>query len=377
VSRAVRLTLLTEIPAPYRVPIFNALAEREDIVLRVVFLRKGNPKRPYPISESEYRFDSEILPGFHFMRGSRWVVVNAAVGRALRRGKPDAVVIGGWAQPAFWTALAVAKLRRLPALAWVESTSRDERSGHPLLESVKRRFLRSCDGFIVPGSASSDYLRGLGVPDERIAVAPNAVDFELFRLRVDELRFDVGALRERLGVSGVCVLCVGRLDPEKGIDVAVEAVARLATDVSLVIAGIGPEEASLRALAAAVAPGRVRFLGFVQPARLAEWYAAADVFVLPSRSEQWSIPLNEAAVAGLPLVATDAAGASYELVEEGGNGFRVPAGDVDGFSRALGWLATDVELRRRAGRRSRELAVGFTPEAWAESVAALTRRALG
>jgi glycosyltransferase involved in cell wall biosynthesis len=103
-------------------------------------------------------------------------------------------------------------------------------------------------------------------------------------------------------------------------------------------------------------------------------YASADVFVLPSRSEQWGMVLNEAAAAGLPLIATDAAGAAYELVDDD---LRVPAGDVDALRTALRRLAADPALREAAGERARERVARLTPEAWAEGVLELARRAAG
>jgi glycosyltransferase involved in cell wall biosynthesis len=85
--------------------------------------------------------------------------------------------------------------------------------------------------------------------------------------------------------------------------------------------------------------------------------------------------LNEAAAAGLPLVATERSGAAHDLIEEGVNGFRVPAGDVAVLRARLTRFAEDPAFRASAGARSRELARGFTPEAWAEGVATLADRA--
>ena len=84
--------------------------------------------------------------------------------------------------------------------------------------------------------------------------------------------------------------------------------------------------------------------------------------------------LNEAAAAGLPLVATDGVGAARELVEDGVNGFLVPAGDEEALRDALRRLAGDAAFRAAAGDRSRELVARLTPEAWADAVASLARR---
>ncbi len=349
-----RLALLTEIPAPFRIPLFNTLAGRLD--LRVAFLRGRQPSRRYRLHEDELRFEWRILPGFRLGGGSRWVILNAGVRRAVAGA--DVVLLGGWSQPAFWEALALARVRRTPVLVWVESTLRDARPG--FAAGGKRLFARQAAAFVVPGRAAEEYVRSL-VPDARVVVAPNAVDAELFASRTDERE----RLRAELGVDRPCVLYVGRLAPEKGVDVLLEAARGL--DAQLVVAGSGPEDARLRS----AAPANVRFVGQLDRDALPALYAAADVLCLPSRSEPWGMTLNEGAAAGLPLVATEAVGAAWDLIEDGRNGFRVPVGDPDALREALRRLVDDEAFRRAAGGRSRELAAGFTAAAWAEAVGRL------
>ena len=314
-----------------------------------MFLRERNPDRPYDLHRDELRFDWQVLPGIDFMVRNHWVVLNHGVRRAV--GDADVVVLGGWNQPAFLEALASSRLRRAPSILWSESTGRDERTGR--YDPFKRVVLRTIDGFVVPGVAAHDYLRSLGVAEERITTAPNAVDPTIFG----------SAHRTRGG--GTCrVLAVARLAPEKGLDVLVEAAAGLPVEV--VIAGTGPEEDRLRELAGP----NVTFLGYVERDALPALYADADVAVVPSRSDPWGMVLNEAALAGLPLVSTTAAGGASDLVENDGNGFLVPPGDVDALRASIARLAEDEDLRRRAGARSLEIASRFTPDAWADAVAA-------
>ena len=263
-----RLALLTEIPAPYRIPLFNALAER--VALRVLFLAPVDPRRAfYEQHADEWRFDHEFLPGKELRRGGRWVVLNRGVVRALRRFRPDAVGVGGWNQPAFWLALAYTRVRRLPLLVWVESTARDARTESRPLELAKRTMIGKAAGFFVPGSAARAYVRGFGVPEDLIAVAPNAVDERVF----------APAAVDRRGRSTCTFLYAGRLDPDKGLDVLLRAFADVPGE--LVLVGSGSEEAHLRSLAAS----RVHFRGALGRDALPGEYAAADVFVLPSRSE--------------------------------------------------------------------------------------------
>lgn len=347
-----RIALLTEIPAPFRIPLFNALADRAD--LRVLFLARTDPRRAhYDLHQHEWRFDHRFLRGRAFHRG-RWTVLNRGVLRELRAFIPDAVAVGGWNQPAFWQALAYCRARRKPLLIWIESTARDARSDALPLELAKRALVRGAAGAFVPGRASAEYARTLGIPEERIVVAPNAVDNAFFagnaREEHDRCRF----------------VYVGRLDPEKGVDLLLDAFEGVPGE--LVIAGTGTEAESLRSRAGE----NVRFLGPVARDETPALYGSADVFVLPSRSEQWGMVLNEAAASGLALVATDAAGAAYELVDDD---LRVPAGNVAALADAMRRLAGDSTLRAQAAARSRERVASLTPEGWAEGVLALARRA--
>ncbi len=357
-----RVSLLTEIPAPFRIPIWNALAGREGIDLELVFLALHQPNRPYQLHRGEWRFAWRVLPGARPTIAGRWLAVNRGAARAVAGA--DVVVVGGWNQPAFWQAALVARLRRRPLVLWVESTARDSRSGQAAASAAKRRLVASADAVLVPGSASAAYADELGA--RRVVVAPNAVDLSLFREAVRAARSDREALRERLGLEGCCFLAVGRLAPEKGFDVLLRAVAGV-EGATTVVLGAGPEEDRLRR----EAPPGVRFAGHVARDELPLWYAAADALVAPSRSEPWGFAIQEAAAAGLPIVATDAAGAAHDLVDEGENGFRVPAGDADALAAALQRVAGDPAFRARAGVRSEALAAALTPERWADAVAAL------
>jgi glycosyltransferase involved in cell wall biosynthesis len=341
------VVLLTEIPAPYRIPLFNALAER--VELRVLFLRDRHPARPYDLHRDELRFEWHVLRGIAATVHSHWFVLNGSVARSLRLA--DAVIVGGWNQPAFVEALMWCRLRNVPTILWSESTLRDRRSGRH--ELSKRLLLNAADAFLVPGAASREYLETLGAPEERITIAPNAVDAGIFG----------GVTRSR--ASGpVRLLAVGRLAPEKGIDTLLQAAEGL--QVEIVLAGSGPEEARLRKLAGP----NVTFLGYVERDALPVVYADADVLVMPSRSEPWGMTLNEGALAGLPLVATTAAGAAFELIEEGVNGFRVPPNDPTSLEKAIRRLVDDEGFRRAAGARSREIVARFTPDGWADAVVA-------
>lgn len=176
--------------------------------------------------------------------------------------------------------------------------------------------------------------------------------------------------------SEVVVGYLGRLDPDKGVDVLLQAVGR--ERLALIAAGeprFGPAGygADLRALADREAAGLVRWLGEVPEPW--SFLAGVDVLAVPSREEPFGRVAAEAAVAGRPVVATDCGGLS-EVVEPGRTGLLVPPDDPAALGAALRELADDPALRLRLGAAARASADRFDPSAHARRVGAVLDRAV-
>ena len=135
-------------------------------------------------------------------------------------------------------------------------------------------------------------------------------------------------------------------------------------------AGDGPARAKLVRLAQNIRPGTVCFPGFVQREELAILYALSEALVLPTHSDPWGLVVNEAMACGLPIVVTNVAGCSADLVEDGGNGYIVPPGNPERLKAALDSLIKSPELRRQMSVRSTERIREYSPEACAAGLAA-------
>jgi 1,2-diacylglycerol 3-alpha-glucosyltransferase len=153
--------------------------------------------------------------------------------------------------------------------------------------------------------------------------------------------------------SGFTVFYVGRLAPEKNLPYLLAAFGKLIAkvpDTTLWIAGQGPEGEQLKKLCKKMGlSARVRFLGYLEPQALAPYYAACDVFVLPSIEETQSIVALEAMWFGKPLIVTNRIISATELVEPGVNGYIVNADSTDDLSERLYALSQDSALRAQMG----------------------------
>ena len=222
--------------------------------------------------------------------------------------------------------------------------------GTPWLEPLVWRWLvrfhRPARLIHTPGEAVWKELRQRGL--ERAVLWGRGVDVDHFR----PYRRDIGWRRWLAGGDDtVVVLHVGRLAPEKNLDVLVDAWttahAVLGQRATFVIAGDGPSARSLIS--------RLRFvrqLGFVDREALARLYASADLCVLPSSSETCGLVALEAMASGLPVIAADAGGLR-ESVRPNLNGLLVPPHDAPGFGDAIVALALDAPRRRAMGRAAR------------------------
>lgn len=226
-----------------------------------------------------------------------------------------------------------------------------------------RGFHRQAHRVFTPSAPAREALLGLGLSD--VEVWGRGVDARLFH---PERRSHEWRLRHGLGAAFV-FLHVGRLAPEKDIEVLLDAFALLAStapagSVRLVIAGAGPSERLLRRRAHPA----VTFLGNLDRQReLPTAYASADAFAFASSTETLGLVVLEAMAAGLPVIASPEAGVVDHLRDDA-NGLAFPARDAAACADAMRRLVQDEPLRRRLGAGARATAVS---RSWDDEIARL------
>lgn len=201
------------------------------------------------------------------------------------------------------------------------------------------RAARQVAAVIAVSQALQDAIAALGVDRQKVTVLRNGVDLERFAPR------ERTAIREKLGLTGAVWLTVGHLVELKGVHLAIAALARV-PEVTLLIAGRGPQEPTLRALVSELGlQERVRFLGPIAHAQLCDYYNAADALIHASSREGMPNVVLESMACGTPVVAAPFASAGEVLGA-------AAAGEIADERSAGAIAAAWLRLRDRAPSRA-------------------------
>jgi glycosyltransferase involved in cell wall biosynthesis len=365
-----RVAIVVGVPTPYRDHLFERLARSADYDIQALYCRDHQPSQGWRLGAPLYpaRCLRNLAPaGWH----ERLLIggINPGVRRGLRAFRPDAVIVYGY--NALTTLLAVhwASKRRIPVLMRSDSNVLEEDGKPPLVLAFKRLFLRWLTsrvyGFLSVGTTNSQYWLHYGANPKRIFLARYAVDNEYFSRQAARYRARREQIRDENGWrQRYLLLYVGRLVPVKGVEVLIDAVRRICkvrADIGLLIVGEGPERRALEKRARNLP--QVFFLGFRDWNQLPKFYAAADLFVLPSVREPWGLVVNEAMASGLPVIATRKVGAAQDLIIEGQNGYLVPASDAEAMASAIDRACQSEERLRTLGEGARPVIASWNYDA--------------
>jgi glycosyltransferase involved in cell wall biosynthesis len=224
-----------------------------------------------------------------------------------------------------------------------------------VLRGTRNAALRRARHVFCPSAYLRNVALGWGLDPARSSVLPNPAP------NVPALP-DRSELRSERDLNGHVLVFAGRLGPQKAVGVLLEALADV-PDVTLVIAGDGPERAALERRAATLGlDGRVRFLGAVPRDSVLRLFRAADASVLPSAWENFPHTVVEALAVGCPVIAT-AVGGIPEVVVDGENGLLVTPGDASALAAAIGRFFSDDELRARLAGAAARSVEGYSEQA--------------
>lgn len=331
------------------------------------FVRTSQPETPFVRAAREHGVELVLVrQRFNF----DWQALRQ-LKRLVAQANIDLIQTHGYKENFFGLLLRLMTGRRW--ICFLHGTT-DENLKMKLYHALDRVLVRFADRIVAVSRELATRVVGHGA-EPRVRIVENAIGGEVRPVNA----FDLAAWRRRYSVQrGRVILCVGRLSPEKGQDVLLEAAAILRDrDVrfQLLLAGDGPWRDSLarRTVALGLAT-QAAFLG--EQSRMELVYAAADMLVLPSRKEGMPNVVLEAMQHGLPIVATRV-GAVPEMLRDGVEAILVPPEQPKALAQALAALLADprraVEIGR-AGRRA--LLPRFSPERRTEQMERVYREVI-
>jgi glycosyltransferase involved in cell wall biosynthesis len=357
------IALLTNYLAGYRMPLYERLAARHQ--LEVLCYAGGDRYAPPWITAG---LDAQIaaapFPARRLDGGAR-----AAFSISKRYDAVIAPYGGGAILPAAYGGVRV---HRKAFVLWASVWSQPRSSANTLAAPLTRHIYRHADAVIAYGEHARRFVAGIRGRDSDVFVAPQSVEPELFGASIEQTQIDAFRGRHALG-QGALVLYAGRLVPEKGVNVLLDAWRLLQADAArtpaatLVLIGGGSLADSFAGAA------NTKLLGPLARAELPVAYAAAEFAVLPSIPtprflEPWGLVCNEAMHQAKPMIATTAVGAvAGGLVRDGDTGLVVAPGDAAALARALSRLLEDAQLRRRLGEHARAAVGAYTYDAMVEA----------
>ena len=354
-----QLTILTNIPTPYRLSFFSAinaeLATGGDS-LTVFFCADTERNRLWRVSLNDQPFRCEILPGLHVSIKGIPLHFNPRVVRRLRSQRPRWLIsAGAWNLPTVMLANVKWVCPSSARVFWTEAHESAVLHAQGPIAAVRRASMASYDGFAVPNQRSEDFVRREVGGEPAIIRLPNTANPEVFYPPTEQQR--AGA-RDALGLpmDSTVICTVSQLEPRKRVleltAAFLELTKRSNARPMLVVAGTGSLAPQMRELMRQ-SQGSMRMLGHLSEREVRGLYHASDGFALLSSWDPNPLSMVEAAMCGLPIVAAQSVGNAEEIVDHERSGLVLESSDPRVVLRGLEWLAEMGESDRRlAGSRS-------------------------
>ncbi len=370
----VRVLFLNSHPIQYFAPLYQEISRREDFKLKVFYCSRhgleGERDEEFGV---EVKWDLPLLSGYSFEFLKNYSpkpsiygfggLLNLGLISRLRKEPKSILIVHGWGYASNLLAIFFGKLSGHVVCLRGESPASHEQI-RPV-SGLRRFFLKRIlfpvlDYFLFIGKENKAFYKMYGIPESRLVFAPYSVDNQRFLAAFKTLHPKREELKRELNLplDKRIVLFSGKyIDKKRPLDLLrAFAKCRLGHLACLVFMGDGALRSEMEQYIQKQGLGSVILTGFVNQSNVAEYYAAADIFVMCSQEgETWGLSANEAMNFRLPLVLSDLTGSSADLVAPNENGWVFKTGDVDALAERLdALLALPAEALARMGEVSQK-----------------------
>jgi glycosyltransferase involved in cell wall biosynthesis len=411
-----KLAILVSHPIQYQAPLFKKLAKETDLTVYFCW-DFGVGKESFDTEfGKKIKWDIPLLEGYNYKflknyslkpSSEFWGQINFGIIKELisgtsdvrningnfgasdvQKSKYDAVIIFGWNSFTNWLAFITAFISKMPVLLRAENPLNQEFLKSKWKLKIKKIILgwlfRRVGAFLYIGEENKKFYRYYGVPDKKLFFTSYAVDNSRFIKEARNLKFQISNLKNSIGidVNNVVILFVGKLiDKKRPMDLlkAYELLVNklisysgnrnnsitnnLITKTALLFIGDGALRPELEKYVKEHNLKNVHFAGFKNQTELPQYYAMADIFVLPSgEGETWGLVVNEAMCFGLSVIVSDLVGCGPDLVRQGENGYIFPLGNIEKLAEYLGELVKKPARIKSFGKKSFKIIQDYSYE---------------
>lgn len=370
-----RLAIIASHPIQYWVPVYQQLAAQKDLVLNVFYVAENGVKEYFDTGfNRSVKWDRPLTKGydFEFLRQGDVLsdfkfssVDSTTLGHKLQGFCPDFILVNGYGHKINWRAL-LTKPKHTKVLYISDSNVLDTRSfWRKTIKKIPIRvFFHKVDYFLATSPSNTKYLIDHGVDERDIFQAPLPSDIVWFdTLRKKITQQTVLQLRDDLGLSAghKVILFAGKLLPHKRPQDVLKLMAKLQDqNVSALFVGSGELLEDLKRLSRDLGiSSNVKFVGFVNQSRLAQYFSLSDIFIFPSSREPYGLIASEVLPFGLPIIAAENIGAVGAAIRDGINGFIYPCANINELTKHTKRLLGDKELYEKMSHNSQQLAMQY------------------
>jgi len=342
----------------YRVGLFEYLQKKLDI--EFLFFSKGE-EWYWPKQHGIYtgNFSYKYLTGFRIGN----TAINFSLIKELLLNQYDVFIKcinGRFALPATYL---IARLKGKPFILWTGIWMRIDSPFHRLLFPITRFIYTHSDAVVVYGNHVKQFLINIGVNEDRIFIASQAVNNETYSKIVSSEEKAQLLANLNIPENSKVILYIGRLVESKGLSSIITAFSKVKnkSNLFLVLAGDGQEKIHLMELVNHLHLGDfVRFTGHVRTSETVPYYSISHISILNSVTtkmdkEPWGLTINESFNQRVPVIVSDAVGAAADgFVNNGVNGIIIPENDIGALTLAIEKLVTDNGFRNSLGQNALE-----------------------
>lgn len=353
---------LTNLPAPYKVDLFNNLAKRID--LTVLFERSNADNRNNAwLKNNCIGFEAIFLEGIKIGEEASLCL---DIFRYIKKSEYDLFILNGYSSPTSIYLIFLLKILKIPFILSLDGGILKKDTNF-FKDKFKRFLINSAKFYFSTSNETDKYLESFNIKSSDIFRVPFTSILSKDLLKKPFTASEKKILKKNLGLSSeFMILTIGQFIHRKGIDVLLRSIPSIEADITVCIIG-GSATKEYKKIITENSINNINFYDFMSKEELSYFYKAADLFVLPTREDVWGLVINEAMSFGLPVISTNKCIGAIELLDTNKTGFIIPSDDSAKLSSKINLMLNNDELRSNMSKNALNRIGNYTIEEMASS----------